>query len=350
MAELNTTATIGYRTSGALSKLMLKTAEYQMVLDRIGTYDPQAKHESNVRKWRRANRLAVATTPLSEGVTPTGSVMTFTDVTATLYPYGDVVWITDEAALTYEDPIFEQTTERMTTQAAETIETVRFNIAKAGTQVGYGWDGTTRVTARASVNGPITAGLIEEAERVLRRNGGMEYTRIIGAGPDISTAPVPASFFAVCHSDLEPDIRRCTDFLPVAEYSKHTEALPGEFGKVSKTRILTSGLPGYGAWLAAGTAGTTYLSGGSVVTASTACDVYPFVMFAKDSFGIVPFKADRKAGIKGVEVNVKPPGVPDNSDPLAQRGFVSWKTRQAAARLNENWIYRLEVACRGSLT
>ena len=347
MANLNTTATIGYFSDGARSKKMLEVAQYHMPLERIGMFDPQAKNESRTRKWRRANRLSAATTPVSEGVTPTGSSMTFTDITATLYQYGAVSWITDVAHATLEHPVFDQTVDIMSIQAAETIETVRWNIYKAGTQVNYGGAGTTRAT----VNGPVTAGLIEEAVRVIRRNGGREFTSIIGASPLISTQPIPASFFAICHSDLEPDIQRCTGFVPVAEYSKQENVYPGEYGAVSggRVRIITSGMPGFGAWLAAGTAGTTYLSGGAVVTASTACDVYPFIIFAKDSIGIVPFKAEQRSKIKGVEVNVKLPEV-CQSDPLGQRGFVSWSAWQAAARLNEQWMYRLEVACTGTLT
>jgi N4-gp56 family major capsid protein len=39
-------------------------------------------------------------------------------------------------------------------------------------------------------------------------------------------------------------------------------------------------------------------------------------------------------------VNMKPSA----ADPMAQRGYVSWKTYFAACRLNESWMSRAEVA------
>jgi N4-gp56 family major capsid protein len=38
------------------------------------------------------------------------------------------------------------------------------------------------------------------------------------------------------------------------------------------------------------------------------------------------------------------PGKPSKSDPMAQRGYVSWKTWYTAVILNDLWMARLEVA------
>jgi N4-gp56 family major capsid protein len=38
------------------------------------------------------------------------------------------------------------------------------------------------------------------------------------------------------------------------------------------------------------------------------------------------------------------PGTPSKSDPMGQRGYVSWKAYFTAVILNQNWMARLEVA------
>ncbi len=49
-------------------------------------------------------------------------------------------------------------------------------------------------------------------------------------------------------------------------------------------------------------------------------------------------------GKRAITPMVLNPGTPSKSDPLGQRGFVSWKTYLASVILNENWLARLECA------
>lgn len=50
--------------------------------------DIPRKAGTNTIKFRRYNALSPATTPLTEGVTPSGSQLSVTDVTATVAQYG----------------------------------------------------------------------------------------------------------------------------------------------------------------------------------------------------------------------------------------------------------------------
>ena len=52
--------------------------------------------------FRGFNRLALALTPLNEGVTPSGSNLTMNSVTAVLSQYGDFTVITDVAEFLYD--------------------------------------------------------------------------------------------------------------------------------------------------------------------------------------------------------------------------------------------------------
>jgi N4-gp56 family major capsid protein len=79
----------------------------------------------------------VATTPLLEGVTPAGNTISNQDYTATLSQYGDWVPITDVIEDTHTDDILQNITDILGEQAAVTVETLRFNVLKAGVNVFY---------------------------------------------------------------------------------------------------------------------------------------------------------------------------------------------------------------------
>src|SRR5271157_1495327 len=68
--------------------------------------------------------IPLATTPLIEGVTPSGSVLANQDYTVTLAQYGDFVTITDVIEDTHTDPVLQQTTDILGEQAAVTVETL----------------------------------------------------------------------------------------------------------------------------------------------------------------------------------------------------------------------------------
>ena len=72
-------------------------------------------------------------------------------------------------------------------------------------------------------------------------------------------------------------------------------------------------------WLAAGTSGVTYLSSGAAVSVAAAADVYPIIVVAADSYGVV-----RMQGTTAIRPMVHFPKA-QPGDELAQRGFVSWK-------------------------
>jgi N4-gp56 family major capsid protein len=68
-----------------------------------------------------------------------------------------------------------------------------------------------------------------------------------------------------------------------------------------------------------------------------AVDVYPILFIAQDALGVVPL-----AGTPRRIMTVYNPQT-SATDPLGQRGFVSWKMWHAAVILNQNWLVRAEV-------
>lgn len=336
---ITTYGDIGSRTAARVAKKMLERGKHIMLIERVGQFDPQGKNKTKTVKWRRFEALARATAPLAEGVTPPGQIVRVTDVEATLEQYGDWVQITDVIADTHEDPVLNEMSTVCGEQAGETVEVVRIAVAKAGTNVYF--PGT--VTTRGTVNGTISRGMLRKIVRGFKRNKAMEITQLIKATAMISTEPVAPAFWAFGHTDLASDVRGISGFVPTEQYADSGKAIEGELGKSEGVRFALSAL--WEPWYAAGASGTTYLSGGVAVTVAAACDVYPIVVFSRNAFGIVPL-----AGSNAITPAVYNPGKPVPGDPLGQKGFVSWKTMQAAAILQQLWIARAEVGCTANPT
>src|ERR1035437_616234 len=88
--------------------------------------------------FRGFNRLALALTPLSDGVTPAGSSLTMNSVTAVLSQYGDFTNITDVVEFLYDRSMVKDASDVLAVQSGETIDTVIMNVVAAGTGVIYG--------------------------------------------------------------------------------------------------------------------------------------------------------------------------------------------------------------------
>lgn len=329
---MNTYGDISPRTAAFAAKRLLERGQYLMVTERFGQVDPQGKNKTKTRKWRRYESLPRATAPLAEGIPPAGQKLTYTDIEVTLEQYGDMVELTDVIMDTHEDDVLKQSMDLCGEQAGETVEVLRINVLKAGTNVFYANSAATRI-ALAS---PPLRGDFRKVVRAFKRNKAREISQIIGATAKISTEAVAPAYFALGHTDLDSDLRGLSGFIPVEKYSDHTKALEGEIGKIESVRIILTAL--FEPWAAAATTAstqTTYLTNGSSGTGSA--DVYPLIIVARDAYGIVPLQG--KNAVTPMVVN---PGTPTVGNPLGQLGFVSWKCYQASVILNELWIARLE--------
>jgi N4-gp56 family major capsid protein len=330
---------------------MLKRAMPYLHLEKFGQVYPLPTNSTQTAKFRRyylqgaagaagpdngggtngagtAFFIPVATTPLIEGVTPAGSILANQDYTVTLAQYGDYITITDVIEDTHTDPVLQQATDILGEQAAVTVETLRFNILVAGTNVWYG----NLVAARVDV---ITAIQLTDQRRVttgLNRQNARKISSVVASTTDFNTKSVEAAYMAVCHPDLETDLRNMTGFKVVSDYGPHTTPFEGEIGSCEQVRYLTSTViaPFINAGAAVGGSGLRSTGG-------TDIDVYPILFFGRDAYGIVPLKG--KSSMTPMVVNPKPaPG-----DPLAQRGTVGWKLWTSTVILQDAFMARLEV-------
>ena len=170
------------------------------------------------------------------------------------------------------------------------------------------------------------------ATRYLKGQRGKAVTKMMSGSVNYETRPIEGGFIAFGHTDLEADIRNINGFIPVANYGSRQPLCPEELGTIEGIRIILS--PLFVSWPDAGdTKGTMYS------TTGTDADVYPLIVIAKEAYGLVPLKG--KEAIKPMVLN---PGTPSKSDPLGQRGYVSWKAYFVAVILNDAWMTRIECA------
>lgn len=316
---------ISPRTAAYAIAEMLKRGDEEMILEKFGQTYVLPQKSSKTAIFRRFEALPLATTPLVEGVTPTGTKPTITDIPVTLEQYGDYIPFSDVILDTHEDPILKEYSGLLMQQAAETVETIRWNVVKAGTNRIF-----ANGTQRTDVNTPISLALQRKATRALKRQRGKHITSIVSSDARFRTEPVEAAFVAICHSDVENDIRNMEGFIPTKQYGT-VSPWANEIGAVEDVRYVRSVL--FTPFADAGGA-----KGSMISTTGTSADVYPVIYFARDCYGIVPLKGKNAMSI--MVVNPKPAA----SDPLGQRGTAGWKMMQNSVILNDLWMVRLEVA------
>lgn len=328
---MNKESDISQRTELYAVTQLLKVLQPMLVTQRFAQVDNQPKRNSRVRKWRRYLSLATTTAPLAEGVTPESQKLEHEDVETTLHQYGGVIGTTDVVQDVVEDPILKVMSMRLGEQAAQTIELLTIETLKAGTNAFY----SSAVASRTLVNSKINRGDLRRVVRNLDRNLAKPITTIIKPSAKISTSGVEGAFFAMGHTDLEPDIRDITGFKTIVEYSNPTQAVAGEIGAVERIRFILT--QNFTPWEGVGVSGSTFLTGG--VSGTGKADVYPVIIVGRDAYAVV-----RLQGSQSFKMYVQNPGISRGGDILGQRGQIGWKTWYASAILNENYMARLEVA------
>jgi len=309
---------------------MLKRGQPNLVIQQFGQAKPLGKNQTNTQKFRRYERLAAATTPVTEGVTPSGSSPTKTDYTATLSQYMDYLTLTDVIADLHTDPVLQEYSAMIGEQAALTVEMIAFGIIKAGTNL-FRANGS----ARTDINTPLTLSLQRKAIRSLKRQYAVPFTSKISSSANFNTENVLPSYIGLAHVDLENTIRGLAGFKDVADYSSASK-YEGEIGAVENVRYILSTV--IESWADGG--GTYNGSGTAMVTTTGAsADVYPVLYLAPNAFGVVPLK-----GKNAITPMVLNPNVPRGGDPGGQRGSVAWKTYFTAVILNQAWMARVECA------
>ena len=317
---------ISPRTAAYVQVELLNRAMPYLCLERFGQAKAQPGNKTMSMIFRRYNSLGLRTTALTEGITPTSEKLTATDITATLQQFGGLVEITDVIQDTHEDPVLQEAIAVSGEQAAKTVETLRYNVLKACGNVFY----SNSVANRASVLAVPVRADQRKIVRALERQEAQFITSIVKSTPSFNTESILPAFVGVTHVDMTSDIRGLQGFTSVADYGT-ISAWPTEIGACEDCRYIKSTI--FTPYEGAGSATIT-----GKLNNGANCDVYPIMYFGKDAYGIIALKG--KYAITPIVINP----VPSKSDPLGQRGSVSWKTMQTTVILNDAWMAVLECA------
>ena len=367
----------------------------------------QPEHNGKHVHFHRFTELPAVTTPLQEGVTPSGQKITETEFSVMTKPYGGFVSITDEFDLNHIDNMTQAVSDRLNNQAKLSIDTVVRDQISAGMNVMY--PGSVASRAAIGTSNVITYTMIKRAVRLLKNKGAQ---------------PFPDGFYhAKIDHDTYFDLTAESHWIDVAKYQDDTRVQKYELGTIykvkffevdnGKTFVAESYLYGSKQYL---TGSATFDRASRTLTVSDTlsedeareltgklveirrdnsssldaitpmCVEYVDAAAGKIKFRWVPAKAETdewttahhtsvyptggsstsnlvvhstliygqdafgivKLGGKGtpnIQTIIKPAGSSGSDDPINQRGSIAWKVKHfCAAILQDDFIVRLEHA------
>lgn len=308
-ATLNSTQLRTFYTKVLLGRLLP-----QLTYTLYGQQKPMPSNSGQTVNFRRFSSLAAATTPLTEGVTPSGNALTANAITASPSQYGDFIEISDLLDFTAPDPILAETVGLQGEQAALTIDTVVRDVIMAGTTVQYA--GTSH-TARNQIttSDKISTAEIRKAVRTLHQNKVPKVTSVMDAQQGIGTQPIAGGYIAIIGPETHYDLKAVAEFVPVHEYPSQNGLLPFEVGALDEVRFVMT--QNSKVFAAAGASGQ---------------DIHATIIMGGGFFGVI--------APLGVQSVIKDFGA--GQDPLNQRATAGWKAYFTAVILQQLAAVRLE--------
>ena len=228
----NTTTTeVSQAVNYFYDRVMLKKAMPLLVHAQWAQVRDLPRNAGMSIRFRRYTLLNAATTPLSEGTTPTGSQLAITNVNATLLQYGDFLTLTDQLVFSTLDPILTETAELLGQQAGNTLDQLVRAVLIAATTIQYASTATDNDTITSAMK--ITKAEIQEAVRTLKQNNARKITSQIDPSTGFNTSPVPACFIGIVHPNTTYDLKDITGFIRVEEYPAGRAVMEGETSPLS---------------------------------------------------------------------------------------------------------------------
>lgn len=282
--------------------------------------DIPRKSGTQTIKFRRYGNLTAATTALDEGITPTGSQLSVTDITATVLQYGDFITVTDVLDYQSQDPVLMEAAEILGDQMGDTLDQLTRDVLNAGTSVYYAGTGHT-LRSEVAAGELITDVLVKKVVRLLKNNKARRMTKMVNASTGYGTTPLNASYIGICHPNTTYDLKNITAFTPVEKYSSTVGLMEGEVGKIDEVRFVET--PNAKVFEDAG---------------ASSIDVYSTLIFGSDAYGTTRISGEAMQNI------IKPLGSAGTADPLNQRATSGWKATFIAKILNNDFMSRIEHA------
>lgn len=213
------------------SDYLIDNAQPNLVHDQFGQERPIPKGKGKTVEFRKYAPLDKATTPLTEGVTPSGNSLSVSTITATVKQYGDYIELSDILMMTAIDNNLVEATKLLGDQAGQTLDTVVREILNAGTNVQYqenavlGRHLLVGGSATPADNHYMSVKTVKYATRNLKNN---LAKRISG------------NWVAIIHPDVAFDLTEDERWNDFHKYANPEEMYNGEIGKIEGTRFVES--------------------------------------------------------------------------------------------------------------
>lgn len=291
------------------SKYLIENAKPKLVHDQFGQTYPIPKSGGKTIEFRKYSPLPKATTPLTEGVTPSGRPLNVSTITSTVKQYGDYVPLTDMLLLTAIDNNMIQALDLLGNQAGATLDTVTREILNGGTCVQYAQG---QVTSRAALTKDmkLTVKAVKLAARFLKKQ---------------NAPTIDGSYVGIINPDIAFDLTEDPDWKDWNKYTTPEKMYSGEIGKIANVRFVET------------TEAKIFAKTGTAEAGGEKCDVYSTLILGSNAYGVTAVDGG------GLETIVKQLGSGGTSDPLNQRATAGWKAVKTAERLVEQFMIRIET-------
>lgn len=298
-------------------------------------------------KWRRIENLTATTTALGEqtengpfafGAGRTSVKPVVTDVTVATAKYGNFIMLSEEVDLFNIDPVTMALMDTLGANAGESLNLLQSAVMKAGTNIVY----RAAAANKSAVAGAIQLNDIKEAVSALQRKSAQKFDGDAFGSQNYNSQPIRSSFFGICHTDVEEDIRGLTGFVGVEQYGGYTQTYPYEFGAVGGVRWCSTEIAPVET--ATSTTSATNLFRGD---SANFADVYWTFIYGKDAIGTVGLQEQHAKEIYTMYDPKKPPtvelikkdvGSSGVADPFNEVGSIAWKAWYAGKILNSDWL------------
>lgn len=291
---------------------LIDEAQAKLVHDQFGQKKPIPKGSGKTIEFRKFSPLEKATTPLTEGVTPSGNSLNVSSITATVSQYGDYIVQSDVLELTSLDNTILEATKLLGNQAGLTLDTITRNVLQAGTNVTYcpkiAEDGTeTAVTSRAALDATsqLTVDVVQQVVTKLRAQ---------------NAPTIDGKYVAIIHPYVAYDLMRDPEWIDAHKYSNPTNLYEGEIGEIAGCRFVQT------------TEAKIYTGDGC----PNGLAVFGSLFFGAGAYGVTEISGG------GLQTIVKQKGSAGTADPLDQRSSVGWKAIKTAELLVDNYLVRVE--------
>lgn len=320
-AELNTNVTsdpgLSVENKTHYDMTLIDEATPYLIHDQFGQKRPIPKNGGKRIEFRKFANLPKATTPLTEGVTPSGKKLSATSIEAEVRQYGDYICLSDMLDLTAIDPIVVEATKASGAQAGLTLDTITRNVLQSGTNVFYcpEVDADGKLTGvKPADRSELTAGCkltVNVVKRIVTMLKAVNAPKIDGK-----------NYVCILHPHCGYDLTTDPKWEEMHKYSQTTEMFEGEIGKIAGCRFVESS--------------EAAIYTGAENDCPEGLAVYAPLFIAAGAYGVT----DIEGG--GLQTIIKQLGSGGTSDPLNQRSTVGWKATKTAEILLEPYMVRCE--------